>query len=104
MKTYIALLTYTEKGAAEIGKTTRRAEAFKKAAEKRGIEIVETYWINGPYDIIHVFRVNTEEEAIAHSLSLAALGNVRTQTYRAHDRDEMNYIMENVFEPYDLEK
>ncbi len=104
MQTYIALLTFTEKGAAEIGKTTRRAEAFKKAAEKKGIEIIETYWINGPYDIIHVFRVNSEEQAIAHSLSLSALGNVRTQTYRAHDRKEMDHIMKNVFDPYNLAK
>jgi uncharacterized protein with GYD domain len=102
MKTYIAFLIFTEKGAAEIGKTTSRAEAFKKAAEKKGIQIIETYWINGPFDIIHVFKVENEEAALAHSLSLSALGNVRVQTYRAHNRDEMDRIMVDVFNPYDL--
>jgi len=88
MNTNTALHTFTKKG----------------AAEKRGIEIIETYWINGHFDIIHVFKAKSEEQAIAHSLSLSALGNVRTQTCRAHNRQEMDHILNNVFDPYDLSK
>jgi uncharacterized protein with GYD domain len=102
MPTYIALLTFTEQGTKALTKTTARAEAFRKVAEKRGIKILKTYWVNGPFDIIHIFEVDKHEDAMAHSYSLSSLGNVRTQTYQAYTRDEVDPILKNVFNPYDL--
>ncbi len=104
MQTYITLMTFTEEGAKHLVKTTARAEAFRSVAEKRGIKILHTFWTNGPYDVIHIFEVENEDIAMAHSYSLNSLGNVRTQTYRAYSRSEVEGIMKNVFNPYDLLK
>lgn len=104
MQTYITLMTFTEEGAKHLGKTTARAEAFRKVAEKRGINILHTFWTTGLYDVIHIFEVEKEEDAMAHSYSLSSLGNVRTQTYRAYSKEEIEGVMANVFNPYDLLK
>ena len=56
MQTYITLMTFTEEGAKHLGKTTARAEAFRKVAEKRGINILHTFWTTGLYDVIHIFE------------------------------------------------
>ncbi len=100
--TFITLMTYTEQGAKSLGKTTARAEAFRKIAETKGIKILHTFWMNGPFDVIHIFEVDNEDDAMAHSYSLNSLGNVRTQTYRAYNKEEVEKIVSNVFNPYDL--
>jgi len=102
MPTYIALLTFTDKGAEQLKQTTVRAEAFQKIAEKSGIKILQTYWLNGPFDGIHIFSVENEDQAMAHSLSLASFGNVKTQTFRAFTKDEIEPILEGLPAPSDL--
>lgn len=99
MQTYIALLTFTEKGAQQMKQTTRRAEAFKEIAAQRGIKILQTYWLNGPYDGIHIFEVDSEEQAVAHACSLSSFGNVKTQTFRAFTKDEIEPILESIPNP-----
>jgi uncharacterized protein with GYD domain len=95
-------MTFTEEGAKYVNRSTSRADAFRKVAEKRGIKILHTFWTNGPYDVIHIFEVDNEDDAMAHSYSLTALGNVKTQTYRAYEKEEIEPVMGKVFNPYDL--
>lgn len=102
MATYIALLTFTEKGAQQIKRTTARADAFKEMAEKKGIKILNTFWLNGPFDGIHIFEVDKEEDALAHSFSLSSFGNVKTQTFRALSKDEVEPILAAIPDPFDL--
>ena len=104
MPTYIALLTFTEKGAGQIRKTTARAEAFKKFAETKGIRVLRTLWLNGPFDILHIIECADSDAAMIHSLSLAALGNVKTQTFRAYTREEIEPLLEKSFNAFDLLK
>jgi uncharacterized protein with GYD domain len=104
MLTYIALLTYTEKGIRDVKQTARRADAFKDLAEKSGIKIIDTFWLNGPFDGIHVFEVANEDQAMAHSLSLSSFGNVRTQTFRAYSKREIMPLLESIPGPNDLQK
>lgn len=102
MQTFIALLNFTEQGSKQVKKTTARADAFKELAEANGIKITHTFWLNGPYDVIHILEVEDEKSAMIHSLSLQAIGNVRAQTYRAFKEEEMSDILEHAFNAYDL--
>jgi len=102
MHTYIALLTFTDQGSKELKQTTRRAEEFRKMVEKRGIKILQTFWLNGPFDGIHIFEAENEDEAMAHSMSLSSFGNAKTQTYRAYSRQEIEPILDSIPKPYDL--
>jgi uncharacterized protein with GYD domain len=102
MYTYITLLTFTDRGAQQVKKTVARAEAFRKMAEERGINISQTFWLSGPFDGIHIFKVENEDKAMAHSYSLSSFGNVKTQTFRALTKDEVEPILKSIPDPYDL--
>ena len=93
MSTYILLATYTEQGIRGIKDTVKRAGAVKELAQKAGLTMKETYWTLGQYDLIAVFEAPNDEAMTAFSLSVATLGNVKTQTLRAFSTTEMTGIV-----------
>ncbi len=93
MATFVMLASFTEQGVRNVKETAKRADAFKQMAEKVGVTIRDVYWTLGPYDVVAVGEAPDDETATALSLSLASLGNVRTQTLRAFSRNEMDAIV-----------
>jgi uncharacterized protein with GYD domain len=93
MATFVMLASFTEQGVRSVKETAKRADAFKQMAEKVGVTIRDVYWTLGPYDVVAVGEAPDDETATALSLSLASLGNVRTQTLRAFSRNEMDAIV-----------
>ena len=93
MATYILLATYTEQGIRSIKDTVNRTEAVKELAKKAGATMKESYWTLGAYDVVAVFDAPDDETMTAFSLSVAKLGNVKTQTLRAFSGKEMTGIM-----------
>lgn len=104
MPQYVCLVTFTKQGLKNLGATTKRAKAFEDAAEKLGVEIKYTLWTVGRYDIVHILEAPDDETAASMAFSLGALGNVRTETLRAFDREEMEAIIDRVQTPFDLLK
>ena len=80
MPTYISLANFTEQGVRNAKDSPKRAEAFKELAKNHGCTVKDIYWTQGQYDIVTVIEAPDEMSANALSLSIAALGNVRTQT------------------------
>jgi len=93
MPTYVSLINWTEKGAAEFKSTVDRAEAGKALAGSFGGALKEIYWTLGPYDIVAISVAPDDESATAFALTLASQGNVRTTTMRAFDAGEMRGII-----------
>ncbi|BBJ41596.1 GYD domain-containing protein [Streptomyces antimycoticus] len=93
MATYITLLNWTEQGVSAYKDTTKRTEDFSAALNKLGARLVDTYWTDGPYDLVCIIEAPDDETATAASLQLGALGNVRTTTLRAFGREEMRGII-----------
>jgi uncharacterized protein with GYD domain len=93
MATYVSLLTWTEQGGKNVKDTRKREAAFAKAAQKLGIKVLQAHWTLGSYDGVLVFEAPDDETATAAALSLGALGNVRTQTMRAFNAEEMDKIV-----------
>ena len=93
MANYILLATYTEQGLKGIRDTVKRTEAVKDMAKKAGVTLKETYWTLGAVDLVGVFEAPDDETMTAFSLSVAKLGNVKTQTLRAFSSAEMNKIL-----------
>lgn len=102
MAKYVALLTFTDTGIKNLRKTTARAEAFAERIQAHGVKILYTLWTVGRYDLVHIFEAENDEAAATFSYTLSALGNVRTNTMRAFDIDEMQGVVSNVQTPYDL--
>ena len=53
----------------------------------------ESYWTLGAYDVVAVFEAPDDESMTAFSLSVAKLGNVKTQTLRAFSSKDMAGIL-----------
>ncbi len=92
MARYVSLIRFTDKGASAIKKTTARALAFRKSAEKEGITVEAQLWTAGSCD--GVLILSGDENKILRCLSqLVAQGNVRTETLRAFDAEELQDIV-----------
>ena len=93
MATYILLASYTEQGIKGIKDTVNRTDAVKDLAKKSGLTMKESYWTLGAYDVVAVFEAPDDETMTGFSLSIAKLGNVKTQTLRAFSSKEMTGIL-----------
>jgi uncharacterized protein with GYD domain len=93
MATYIMLGQFTDQGIRNVKDTAKRAEAVKEMAKKVGATVKEVYWTMGAYDVATVVEAPDEASATAFFLSVAALGNVRTQSLRAFTASEMSGIL-----------
>jgi uncharacterized protein with GYD domain len=93
MARYIALLNFTEQGAANIKKSTARARAFDKLAEKAGVKVEGQYWTMGRFDGVLILSASDETKVLHLLTSLAALGNVRTQTMQTFTDTEFDEIV-----------
>jgi uncharacterized protein with GYD domain len=92
MSKYISLVNWTDEGAKHADGTVDRAEAAKKQVADMGGSL-EVYWTMGHYDMVVVSEFADDETAVAFLAKLASLGNVRTQTMRAFDADDVRGIM-----------
>jgi Uncharacterized conserved protein len=93
MLTYIVLGSFTDQGIRSVKDTTKRADAAKEAAKRFGVTMRDIYWTQGQYDIVSVCEANDEAAISAFGLALASAGNVRFQTLRAFNRDEMTAVL-----------
>ncbi len=96
MATYIMLANFSEQGIRNVKDTTKRAEALATLAKKVGGSVKATYWTLGQYDAIAILDAPDEISATAFSLSVGALGNIRTQTLRAFSLEEMGKVLSKI--------
>jgi uncharacterized protein with GYD domain len=93
MPTYIVLGNFTEQGIRAVKDTTKRASAVKESAKKFGATVKSLYWTLGRYDVVTVIDAPDDESAAALLFSIGSLGNVRTQSLKAFEADEVERIL-----------
>ncbi|HJW45281.1 MAG TPA: GYD domain-containing protein [Lysobacter sp.] len=96
MATYIALSRFTDQGIRSIKDTTKRADAAKEAAKKFGANMTHIFWTLGHYDLVTIIEASDEQAVTALMLSISSAGNIRTETLRAFDQEEMGGILAKV--------
>jgi uncharacterized protein with GYD domain len=93
MATYIVLASFTDQGIKTVKQSIERADAFKQMAAKAGATVKDIYWTLGSRDVVALCEAPDDETATALSLSVAARGNVRSETLRAFSFDEMKKVL-----------
>ncbi len=93
MPTYVSLLKWTEQGVKNVKESVKRVRQAEQAVEKAGGHIVNVLYTQGKYDLIAIYEWPDDESANAFFLSLAAAGNVKSQTSRAYSSEEMERII-----------
>jgi uncharacterized protein with GYD domain len=93
MPTYVSLLRWTNDGIKNYWDTTSRAGDFARLVELSGGRIRELLWTMGEYDLVIVTEFPDDETSAAAGLQLGSFGNVRSNTLRAFNADEMDAII-----------
>jgi uncharacterized protein with GYD domain len=93
MATYVVLAKFTDQGIRNAKDSPKRANAFKEMAKTFGVTVKDIGWTQGRYDIVTIVEAPDESSTMSLSLSLGALGNVRTETLRAFSAAEMTKIV-----------
>lgn len=96
MATYVVLGTFTEQGVRNAKDSPKRADAFKAMAKKCGATVKDLYWAQGQYDVVTILEAPDDLTVTALSLSLGALGNIRTQTLRVFSAADMKRIIDKM--------
>ena len=93
MAKYVVLASFTEPGVRTVKETVKRADMVREAARKAGLTMKEILWTLGSHDMVVTFEAPDDAAMTAFALAVGSAGNVRTQTMRAYDRDEMTAII-----------
>jgi uncharacterized protein with GYD domain len=93
MNTYVSLVNWTDQGIKDYRETTQRGEGFTKLVENSGGRVRELLWTVGDYDIVCIVEFPDEESGVAALLQVGSAGNVRSQTMRAFNAEEMSNII-----------
>lgn len=91
----VSLVNFTEQGIRNIKDSPKRAKAFRDLCKKQGVQVRELLWLTGPYDMMTIIE-GPEDALSAVLLSVARLGNVRTQSMRAMDLEAFERVLEKV--------
>jgi uncharacterized protein with GYD domain len=93
MATFIVMITETQVGEERIKDTVSRADEFKTMAAEHGVEIKGLYWTMGSVDGVVILEASDGATVAGLLYKLMSRGNVRTQSMRAFDADEMSAIL-----------
>ncbi len=96
MPTYVALMSYTQKGIEEVKDAPRRIDQAVKNLEAMGGKLTAFYSVMGEYDYVGIADAPSDEVAATFLLGLGAAGLVRTKTLRAFTREEFEQIVGNL--------
>ncbi len=93
MATYVSLINWTEQGIKNFRDTTQRARDFSRLVESSGGKVRELLWTVGEYDIVCVAEFPDEETGVAALLQVGSAGNIRSNTMRAFNAEQMASII-----------
>jgi len=93
MATFVSLINWTDQGVKSFRESGKRADAFAELIQKSGGSVKAIYWMLGEYDIVAITEAPDAEVATAALLQVGSLGNVRTTTMEAFDRDAFERII-----------
>ncbi len=96
MATFISLLNFTDQGIRNVKESPNRAKAFHAKAESFGVHLKEVYWTVGQYDLIAVMDAPDDESVTSALLALGLQGNVRSQSLRAFNSEEIRSLIDKV--------
>ena len=92
MPSYISLVRWTQQGVTNVKDSPKRFDSGRKAFREIGVEIKQLHMTMGRYDLIMLLEAPNDEAVAKALLSLAAQGNVTTETLKAWNEDEYRKI------------
>ncbi len=92
MPTYITLINFTEQGIRTVKEAPSRLAAAREAVRAAGGEVRAVYLVLGRYDLVAISDFPSDEAYARAVLTIAAQGDIRTETLRAFSEEEFRQI------------
>jgi len=96
MPMFVTLYKFTDQGIRNVKDSPNRLDTAIKAADAVGIKVLGAYYTLGEYDLVVVSESTNEEVAVAHTLAVNSLGNVRSVTMRAYTPADFAEIVKKI--------
>ncbi|MBE0481655.1 MAG: GYD domain-containing protein [Dehalococcoidia bacterium] len=96
MASYLMFFRFTHQGLRNIKESPDRVEAARKTLSGLGITVRQFFALMGHYDTLFIVEGPDDETVTSGALSIAGLGNVHTETYRAFTEDEFRTMVRKV--------
>lgn len=97
MATYLMQFSFTHQGIEKIKDLLTRAEAAKEVIRQAGGEVQAYYALLGSqYDTMFILNAPSDEKVAQMALGIARSGNVRTQTHRLFNEEEIKKIISSL--------
>ena len=96
MKTYIALVNWTQKGIQEIKESPTRLDKAKAIIAEVGGEMKSFYMTVGRYDMVAIIEAPDDATYARIMLSMGSKGGVRTDSLSAFPEDEYRKIIAEI--------
>ncbi len=99
MATYVMLMKFTERGAADVMDARAGRAAGKKAAASMGVKWKQSYLMMGEYDVMVILEAPDDETMARFALMGAMTGAVTTRTMRAFTEREADQLIASLPQP-----
>ncbi len=96
MAYYVSLVRFTDQGIRTLKQVPDRIGNAERMFQQHGVKLAQIYLTMGRYDYVAILEADNDDQATKAALSLASLGNVRTETMRAYGRDEIGALIAGV--------
>jgi len=96
MKTYIALVNWTQKGIQEIKESPTRLDKARAIIAKAGGEMKSFYMTVGRYDMVAIIEAPDDATYARIMLSMGSKGGVRTDSLSAFSENEYRNIISEI--------
>ena len=96
MRTYIALVNWTQKGIQEIPESPSRVEKAQAVMAAAGGEMKAFYVTMGRFDMVAVIEMPDDAAYAKAMLALGSKGGVRTESLVAFTQEEYRKIIESL--------
>jgi len=93
MSAYMLLCNFTDQGVRTIKEVPQRRAVARELGKKLGVDIKAGYLAIGTYDLIIHTEAKDDEAMAKFLLSLAALGNVRTNAIKVFPEADVDKII-----------
>jgi uncharacterized protein with GYD domain len=93
MPTYMTLVRFTDQGMKNMKESPARLEAVKRAFQAAGGELKAFYLALGAVDAVVISEGPNDETAAKLAMTIAAQGNLRTETTRIFTEVEYRKII-----------
>ncbi len=96
MPHYVSLVNWTEQGIRSVKDSPKRAEALRKAIEATGGKVVSLLYTSGPYDMVLVVELPSDEVGNELALRTGMAGWVRTVTLKGWTESEFSKLVQKL--------